>query len=433
MLNESEWLVSRAVVAGKAHVDAGSPCQDWAAVLTSADGRWLAAAVCDGAGTAPRADVGARVVAEALVDRLIRLTPAIDARGGPGAWLRDELHLALIEIRKALQEREGSLEDYRCTVVAVLIGRAGGMFLHIGDGLALGSKVADPGDAASSTLNLWADLVLSLPENGEYVNETFFVTQDDWYKHLRTTALPDDLDIIALTSDGLMPLVMRAEARPNSRFMDPVVTRLLTTPERSQRDQLLEGWLASPQTYPITGDDKTLLVAVRRGLVEAGNRVRGQRSGVTPAPAPAPVPDAVRVRGAPQEDLRSPPAARAPRNAARRRLPGKPVVAVWLALGAIVALVVALGFPVLSDMYREWRAARPGSPDPKATMRPAVPEKRAAPATAPPVAREALPPSLGPVTPSPPTRGPGPTAPPSRPSPRASGRRSSGAPPGDHD
>jgi hypothetical protein len=72
--------------------------------------------------------------------------------------------------------------------------------------------------------------------------------------------------------------------------MDPVVTRLLTTPERSQRDQLLEGWLASPQTYPITGDDKTLLVAVRRGLVEAGNRVRGQRSGVTPAPAPAPVP-----------------------------------------------------------------------------------------------------------------------------------------------
>ena len=188
--------------------------------------------------------------------------PKIDARG-PGAWLRDEIHRALIEVRDSLRERPGNIRDFHCTVVGLLLGKTGGLFLHVGDGLALGSKTRLVGEPEAPSLSLWNALVVSPPENGEYANETSFVTQDDWYNHLRTVVLPDDLDIVALMSDGVMPFVAPSGRHPNSSFIDPVVGTLLKTPDRARREELLTDWLASPQTYPVTSDDKTLFVAVR--------------------------------------------------------------------------------------------------------------------------------------------------------------------------
>jgi serine/threonine protein phosphatase PrpC len=265
-LNESEWLISHAVVTGKVHIDGGLPCQDSCAVRTSADGAWLVAVVSDGAGTASKAHLGAQAVTAGIADRLITLVPKIDARG-PGVWLRDEIQRALIDVRDALRERQQDIRDFHCTVVGMLLGKTGGIILHIGDGLALGSKtrlIAE--DQVPTSLSLWNDLILSPPENGEYANETSFITQDDWYAHLRTVILPDDLDIVVLMSDGVMPFVVPGGLHPNSSFIDPIVGALLTTPERTRREELLTGWLASPETYRVTGDDKTLFVALRRTL-----------------------------------------------------------------------------------------------------------------------------------------------------------------------
>lgn len=264
-LNENEWLVSKAVVRGKSHIDKDTPCQDFCDVRTSADGRWVVAVVCDGAGSARKSDVGARVVATDVTSALIDATDEIEERG-PGAWLKDYVYDVLIEVRKKLRESGDSIYDFHCTLVGVLIGRSGGFFFHLGDGLALAGKArcveSQPG---VREVSLWNDMLFSEPENGEYANETFFVTQDDWIKHLRALAIPGGCDIVALMSDGTMPFVFQNNG-PYSPFIDPVVSRLIKTLDREERDNALHEILASPETYRATDDDKTLFVAVRKEL-----------------------------------------------------------------------------------------------------------------------------------------------------------------------
>lgn len=331
MLNESEWLISKAVVRGKGHFDAGLPCQDWCAARTSADGSWLAAAVCDGAGTAPRSDVGARIVAEEITDKLISLSPTIDVRG-PGIWLKDHVHKGIIEIREELRNRGPTIREYHCTVVGVLLGRTGGFFFHVGDGLAVGSNVQLLDDGGSQTLSFWNDLVISPPENGEYANETFFVTLDDWDKHLRWAILPDDLDVIALMSDGTMPFVMLRGKHPNSPFIDPIIAKLLKTTDRGLRDSLMEGWLAAPETYPVTNDDKTLFIALRHRLTGVSH------CSITPYVV-APSPEAPAVQTIPSESRTGPSGQRA----ASHKASGIAWFALAISVLALATALAALG------------------------------------------------------------------------------------------
>jgi hypothetical protein len=154
----------------------------------------------------------------------------------------------------------------------MLLGDSGGFLVHVGDGLALAGSVCSTGDTPSDPIELWHGLVKSEPENGEYINETAFVTQDDWYAHLRTTPLTPDIDLVVLTSDGMMPLVLRTGAVPNDAFMAPVVSAMLKTEDPADRTRLLCSYLASPETYPCTSDDKSLVIVMRRKVLALANR-----------------------------------------------------------------------------------------------------------------------------------------------------------------
>jgi hypothetical protein len=263
--DRGDWLMALAVVQGKSHIDRNTPCQDYCAVRTTADGHWLAAVVCDGAGSAARAGEGAQIVAESFSQNLILEIPQIERHGW--GWLGNRVHGIVGHVRDVVGSA-GRIEDFNCTLVAVLLGPAGGCFYHIGDGAALASKVSWEDEGAewcSPRVKLWNEIILSEPENGEYANETFFVTGKDWRGHLRRCKLPDDLDIVALMSDGAMPFVLQ-KARPYSPFMDPTICALLRAPGRRERDALLNDYLASQQTYRISSDDKTLFIALRPRL-----------------------------------------------------------------------------------------------------------------------------------------------------------------------
>ncbi len=121
------------------------------------------------------------------------------------------------------------------------------MPFHIGDGVG----VVEFDDGTS---------VLSLPENGEYANETYFVTQDEWSAHLRVTPFSGRVRCLALMSDGAMSFAFKKTGlfRP---FMDPVVSYLNNTEEAEGSEALL-ATLAGEGTWTITSDDKTLLVAL---------------------------------------------------------------------------------------------------------------------------------------------------------------------------
>ncbi len=248
------WKVFAATSIGKSHIDGDLPCQD--ALAHRRVGEVLVAVVCDGAGSCALSQIGAAAVATSVTDSLAQrvaagtLSPAM-----PNAVLFQAVADSVAAVRTHLEAEavaQGTaFSDYSATMVGVIANGQGGCFFHIGDGLG----VAQGADAG-------APPVISLPENGEYANETYFFTGEFWRDHLRLTAFSAPISTLALMSDGAMPFVMAKNHSGFHRpFIDPV-TRYLATVAEDEGSQALAGTLADPRTYLITGDDKALLLAL---------------------------------------------------------------------------------------------------------------------------------------------------------------------------
>jgi len=229
------------------------PCQDAVHCVQLATA--FVGVVCDGAGSASQgrqgADFFARSVAERIGDaiRTGSLEPGMPA----------ESHERLLAIIEAVRDELGQLalaqrcdlRDFACTMVGCACTQAGGWFFHIGDGFAVHRA-----DSGQSTV--------SLPENGEFSDETYFVTEGNWREHLRMTVLPAARSgcLIGLMSDGTSPFAIdRGRTGFYGPFIDPIV-RFLSGATAQDGNQALYNVLASERTHAITVDDKTLLLAL---------------------------------------------------------------------------------------------------------------------------------------------------------------------------
>ena len=252
------WRIYAASATGTSHVGKGIPCQD--AFAFEADGERLVAVVCDGAGSASRSDQGSRVVADTVTRVLgerLRGDCAVlddeDAFEASASAAIETARAALIELADA---DKASLSSYAATLVGFAGDARRGWFFHIGDGIGVAEAVAseDSADAPS---------VVSAPENGEYSNETYFVTGDAWRQHLRVLAVTAPTARLALMSDGAMPFAMdKGNTGLFKPFIEPVARYLASVGEDDGSRALL-GTLDDPRTHGITSDDKTLLIALR--------------------------------------------------------------------------------------------------------------------------------------------------------------------------
>ena len=219
------WKVVAAAVRGPDHEEDGSPCQD--AFAHRLDGKRLIAAVADGAGSAAHSHEGARRLCDVVVGELAKCGLGLPNGAGEADpvvedWsdractavqmVRDELRYRIAQTPET--EEAASLRDYAATLVAVVAEPEGGFFLHIGDGAA----------AALADLDAWSESILSKPENGEFANETYFFTGDDWRERLRFTCFGPS-ELIVLLSDGAMPFTLADKmAGLEPRFMAPVTS-----------------------------------------------------------------------------------------------------------------------------------------------------------------------------------------------------------------
>lgn len=249
------WKIASGMATGAAHAAAGTPCQD--ACHWSCDDRWLVAVVCDGAGSAEHSRIGARHAAHTLCRELLYAAPAVGAQiDDPLAYWQDRVTCAIACARTTLKiEHAGDdagLRDYHATVVGAIAGPDFGLFFQIGDGA-----------GAAVTGQQWEQPVMTLPENGEYADETFFYTEDRWRAHLRFTPFPPESDLIVLMTDGAMSFAMaRGGKGLDARFIAPV-TRYLDSVDAQTGSHALSATLDDPRTHAITADDKTLLWARR--------------------------------------------------------------------------------------------------------------------------------------------------------------------------
>ncbi len=244
------WRVAAASVQGAAHLRAGAPCQDahrWCAL----PGGRLVAAVADGAGSAPLAETGARVAADAVVGR-VRDALAADGDAELAAVLEDAFGAALEAVRAEAAARGVDASDLATTLAAAVATPARVVAAQVGDG----AVVVRARDGS-----LHAPTAAAAPR-GEYLNETVFLTSPGALQGLRAAAWEAAPSHLALLTDGLQLLALRMPGgTPHAPFFEPLFRFAAEAADPEHAAERLRAYLAGPRIAQRADDDLTLLLA----------------------------------------------------------------------------------------------------------------------------------------------------------------------------
>jgi len=261
---QSSWQVYGASSIGKSHIDSNLPNQDSIYLQKTQDG--MVAVVCDGAGSAKFSQAGAAFFSQSIGKMLLSLSVsgiALDL-----VQVRQQIIEQLSQIRLDLQSQltaESSLRDYHTTFTGLLIhSNHQALLVQIGDSPLITSQfvVRHPHIDYFTNLQVYGD-----DSKNEYVNETHFITQDNWQSFLRVEPIDlSQVDCLALMSDGCADLVFEG-ASITPKIYRPFFGNLLFNLTQSQSSQqgsaIIEQALGNPATYRLTGDDKSLVVLLK--------------------------------------------------------------------------------------------------------------------------------------------------------------------------
>ncbi|MCW3036558.1 MAG: hypothetical protein JWM17_1870 [Actinobacteria bacterium] len=232
----------------------GSPCQDRLACVVLTNGA-LVAVVSDGAGSAPRAEVGAEVAVQAVVDQLRRL---VDGPGCPELLpaLQDAARHARDAVLARAEADGQEAASYAATLLALVDTPDGGAALQIGDGVIVVGE-----EAGGWRWMFW-------PERGEYANTTRFLTDTDAPDHVRVAELPGSPTDVAIMTDGLQSLALHyASQSVHEPFFHGMFQPLHGSSGFGEVPALsasLEQFLSSDRVRMRTDDDVSLILATRR-------------------------------------------------------------------------------------------------------------------------------------------------------------------------
>ena len=260
------WRIALASAVGASHVASGTPCQDSAAhrIIATDVGEVLVAAVSDGAGSAPRSDLGSRVATETFIAcvetyfREGRDLAGLDRETACG-WVEDTA-TALVAAAKAEGRR---VRDLACTLLAAIVGEDAAAFVQVGDG----AIVVSHGEEDGWSYVFW-------PQHGEFANTTNFITGRNATEVMEFDLAKRRITELAMFSDGLENLLLQRSARavhqPFFRQMFPPVRNAAAEGHDVKLSAALGRYLQLPHVCARTDDDKTLVLATRRPPPNAG-------------------------------------------------------------------------------------------------------------------------------------------------------------------
>lgn len=269
------WRYAFASVVGASHAKLALACQDASdcRVLETAGGDpVLVAVVSDGAGSASRAEVGARLACSLFTGEMAAL---LESGGGVRDMSREFVRRWLTRFQNevALRAEADGLapREFACTILAAAVAEDGAAFFQIGDGAIVTSSLDDPGEYC------W----VFWPQRGEYENTTSFATDATAAAALAYEFLPARIEELALFSDGMQRLALHFQSQTVHGPFFRAMFRPLDTDARGEMAGLsasLAAFLASPKVTDRTDDDKTLILATRRApsaADEEGSHARG--------------------------------------------------------------------------------------------------------------------------------------------------------------
>ena len=247
---------------GASHLKDGTPNQDSVVVASSFLGRLGPAAimaVSDGAGSARYSQFGSHAACVAGVASLARQLDRNRAIAVKGHLLRSALQRAVRGARRSVMEtaqrshRSGgvvNVNDYACTVMLALVSERLVGVAHVGDGCVVA------GDE-----NEWR--LLSAPDNGEFANETKFLTNPRNLPRIAVTP-GSGIRCVAAITDGLQDVALSRRSAPYERFWTPLY-RALDRSSASIPNAVLKTLLRKVADAGKATDDCTIAVCVRKG------------------------------------------------------------------------------------------------------------------------------------------------------------------------
>ena len=199
------------LITGKNHIKNSEVCQDNWRAYYSINNKLTILVLSDGAGSSKKSNIGSKLICEEIINECSNYTiKEIENREW---WIKliKNVHHEILN-----KDKNNNLQDYRATLLVAIISHEENLLLttHIGDGYVL----------AFDEINAH---IISEPSNGEYVNETYFFTQNDFEQNLRIYNHElTKYKYIMLTSDGLEPIIMKNK-KPFEGFFKPVIKFLI--------------------------------------------------------------------------------------------------------------------------------------------------------------------------------------------------------------
>ena len=183
-----EWKSVCCAVQGRGHAKKNIPCQD--KVARREENGVHVIALADGAGSAAFSHYGAQCVVNQatkfIVEKFFDLIAQEDGR----LVTKELLSVVLQALKNEAEKRDCNLKDLASTLLIAAVSDRKFFLAHLGDGVI--GYLNDEGLKVAST-----------PDNGEFSNETFFVTSANAAAHMRI--FKGDLKSICgfiLMSDG---------------------------------------------------------------------------------------------------------------------------------------------------------------------------------------------------------------------------------------
>ena len=262
----ASWNIASASVQGASHRLADVECQDVHRVEVTQHGS-LIIVVADGAGSAKNARWGAEIAVANVFERVRLLLEA-----SPPDSLDTLVDIVMSSVRYGhdaivdTATRLGQpLRSFHATLTCVIASDVGVAVGKIGDGVVVDQSP------------MYGLQTLAMPDNGEYVNSTYFLTQlSDGYAGLYGVEyLPDS---IAVMTDGLLEVAFDqpyGACVPWPNFFGPMFTWLASSNSEVDMDAELAGFLGSDAIRERSDDDLTLVLATRRPPIPSTEAATG--------------------------------------------------------------------------------------------------------------------------------------------------------------
>jgi hypothetical protein len=176
-------------------------------------------------------------------------------------FVEDWLSRVRAEIRDRAEAADLSPREFACTLLGAVVGQDRAAFFQIGDGAIVVSNRDEPDDYG------W----VFWPQHGEFANQTNFITQDNALEILQFELEERCVDEIAVFTDGIERLVLDLQNKTahapffRTLFGWLVKTEPSTVGGEIPTSEVVNRYLSSKQINDKTDDDKTLMLASRRG------------------------------------------------------------------------------------------------------------------------------------------------------------------------